>query len=211
MEIVAVYTAQSLPFTLDFDNHIWAPAHVHPLDYDWRGAEAPAELKTVARLLWTDEEIFIGFTCSFTELDVDEEFSSAVERHALWDRDVCEAFIRSPLEVAPTSYLEFEIAPTGQWCDLRIDRAKMTHDWVWQSGMRTAGRIDDQQKEWRVLMALPFTCFGRVPEAGEEWAANLFRVSRLNGERRYLAYSPTGTEMPSYHVPERFVTLRFIK
>ena len=115
------------------------------------------------------------------------------------------------LEVAPTSYLEFEIAPTGQWCDLRIDRAKMTHDWEWQSGMRTAGRIDDQQKEWRVLMALPFTCFGRVPEAGEEWAANLFRVSRLNGERRYLAYSPTGTEKPSYHVPERFVTLRFIK
>jgi len=211
MEIIAVHTAQSPPLTLDFDNQIWAPAHLHPLEYDWRGAKAPGELQTVARLLWTDEELFIGFTCSFTELDIDEEFSTSVERHALWDRDVCEAFIRSPLEIAATSYLEFEVAPTGQWCDLRVDRAQMTHDWEWQSGMRTAGKIDDRKKEWRVLMALPFTCFGTAPKAGHEWAANLFRVSRLRGERIYLAYSPTGTERPNYHVPERFVNLRFVK
>jgi alpha-galactosidase len=211
MEIVANYSGEKPPLTLDFENQIWAPAHLHPLKYDWRGEPAPAELKTSARLLWTDEEIFIGYTCSFTEMDIDDEYSPAVERYGLWDRDVCEIFVRSPLEPAPTSYLEFEVAPTGQWCDLRVDRAQMTHDWEWKSGMRTAGEINHQKKEWRVLMALPFSCFGIAPEAGGEWAANLFRVSWLNGERIYLAYSPTGTERPNYHVPERFVTLRFSK
>jgi hypothetical protein len=42
------------------------------------------------------------------------------------------------------------------------------------------------------------------------WRANLFRISRLNGERQYLALSPTFTETPNYHVAERFVALKFV-
>ena len=209
MEIVAVYTAQSLPFTLDFDNHIWAPAHVHPLDYDWRGAEAPAELKTVARLLWTDEEIFIGFTCSFTELDVDEEFSSAVERHALWDRDVCEIFI-APDPANPARYFEFEAAPTGEWVDLGIivrPDGRET-DWDFVSGFTTTAKLDCEQLT--IEMRIPWSEAIPKPAAGDVWRVNLFRCVGPEAPERYLAWSPTRTPEPNFHVPEAFGELRFI-
>jgi hypothetical protein len=59
-------------------------------------------------------------------------------------------------------------------------------------------------------MAIPFAAFGRQPELGEIWSANLFRISRFYGERQFLAFSPTYTEQPSFHVPERFVNLHFV-
>jgi alpha-galactosidase len=192
----------------DFEGEPWSRARLLPLDRDWRGEAAPDQLRTTARVLWNADEILIGFECEYTELDVDEEFNLNEERHALWDRDVCEAFIRSPLEPNELIYKEFEVAPTGQWCDLLVDRLSMTHDWKWRSGMRTASRIDE--RFWRAVMAVPFDAFGRRPEDGETWSANLFRVSRFYGERRYLAFSPTYTEKPNFHVPERFVNLHFV-
>lgn len=167
----------------------------------------PEVLQTTARVLWTPQELLFGYECRYTELDMDQEFEVSEERHALWDRDVCEAFVRSPLESDYRIYKEFEVAPTGQWVDLLINRIDITHDWQWKSGMKTAAQID--KTHWRVVMAIPFLAFGIVPKAGDEWDANLFRVSRLNGERQFLAYSPTCTETPSFHVPERFVKLRF--
>ena len=58
-------------------------------------------------------------------------------------------------------------------------------------------------------MAIPFSAFEIAPQVGDEWEANLFRISRLNGVRQFLAYSPTLTEKPNYHVPEKFVKLKF--
>ena len=102
---------------------------------------------------------------------------------------------------------QFEVAPTGQWVDLRINRVDVTHDWQWKSGMKTAAQIDETH--WRVAMAIPFAAFGITPQVGDAWDANLFRVSCVNGERQFLAYSPTFTDAPSFHVPERFVKLSF--
>ncbi|MBO0722263.1 MAG: carbohydrate-binding family 9-like protein, partial [Blastocatellia bacterium] len=179
------------------------------IDRNWRGEAAPAQLRTIARLLWDADDIFIGFECEYTELDMDGEFDLNEERQALWERDVCEAFIRSPLEPHERIYKEFEVAPTGQWCDLIVDRSALTHDWKWRSGMRTASRIDE--KSWSAVMAIPFTAFGLLPNAGDVWKANLFRIGRLAGERQYLTFSPTFTEIPNFHAPEKFVDLLFIR
>jgi hypothetical protein len=207
MEIIATFQPAIPSLSTDFTAAHWQAAKVHPINRNWRGDVAPEALHTTARVLWTPQELIFGYECRYTELDVDEQFAVNEERHALWDRDVCEAFIRSPLESDYRIYKEFEVAPTGQWVDLRINRIDLTHDWQWKSGMKTAAQID--ATHWRAAMALPFAAFGVVPNAGDEWAANLFRVSRLNGERQFLAYSPTLTTTPSFHVPERFVTLRF--
>jgi hypothetical protein len=209
-EITAVHYRPSPPLEANFNHDCWHQACPLPLDFNWQGAPAPPELRTAARVIWTRDELWIGFECSYTELDIDEEFDPRKERYALWERDVCEAFIRSPLELSERVYKEFEVAPTGQWCDLLVDRLHMQHDWEWQSGMRTACQIDQAEHVWRVVMALPFAAFGCRPEKGDCWQGNLFRISRLNGERHYLALAPTLTERPNFHVPERFVALKFI-
>jgi hypothetical protein len=209
MEITAVFQPTIPLLNTDFAAPHWQAAIVHPIEQNWRGETAPEELRTVARVLWTPDKLIFGYECAYTELDVDEQFDVNEERYALWDRDVCEAFIRSPLEPDYRIYKEFEVAPTGQWVDLLINRIDVTHDWRWKSGMKTAARIDAQS--WRVAMAIPFSAFGLTPQVGDEWEGNLFRVSRLNGERQFLAFSPTFTETPSYHVPERFVKLRFVQ
>jgi hypothetical protein len=208
-DITAFYHPSPV-LTTDFSHECWRRAEVLAIDRNWRGEPAPAGLRTTARLVWTDDRILFGYECGYTELDVDEEFDIAVERHALWDRDVCEAFVRSPVEPHEKFYREFEVAPTGQWCDLIVDRSRMWHDWEWKSGMRTAAEIDEVRKIWRVVMAVPFEAFGCKPAAGDAWRANLFRISRFKGERQYLALSPTFTEIPNYHVAERFVALKFV-
>jgi alpha-galactosidase len=207
--IKAAFLPTRFPLDIRFSAPHWRPAAPLVIDRDWRGGAAPPELSTVARVVWTEEEIIFGFECGYTELDVDTEFDAAEERYALWDRDVCEAFVRSPLEPAEHVYKEFEVAPTGQWCDLRVDRAAGLKDWEWQSGLRTASEISEAERVWRVAMAIPFAAFGVTPRAGDEWRANLFRISRLGGERQYLTLSPTRTERPNFHVPAAFVGLRF--
>lgn len=200
---------QSPELTVDFNSSVWREAPLLSIDRLWNGEPAPTELKTTARALWDDCHLIFGFECNYTELDIDTEYDVADERHALWDLDVCEAFVRAPNEPHEKHYKEFEVAPTGQWCDLIVDRALMKADWQWRSGMRTIARIDETEKIWRVAMEIPFSAFGCAPSSGDKWYGNLFRISRLHGERQYLAFSPTLTELPNYHVAERFVPVRF--
>jgi hypothetical protein len=208
-EIIAVLQVSTPPLDTDFTNDYWRRAPALPINRTWRGDQAPPELLTTALALWTADELWFGFECSYTELDMDTKFDLHQERHALWNRDVCEAFVRSPLEPEERIYKEFEVAPTGQWCDLKVDRARLEHNWQWQSGMRTAAEIDENAKVWRATMAIPFEAFGARPGQGERWQGNLFRVSRFNGERLYLALSPTLTPSPNFHAPERFIDLVF--
>lgn len=209
LEIVAKYYA-SPELTTNFQHDCWQLAKPLLIHRNWQGNAAPPELRTTARVLWNETEILLGFECGYTELDVDETFDVNQERHALWDRDVCEAFIRSPLEPHEKYYREFEVAPTGQWCDLLVDRSVMWHDWEWKSGMRTVSEISEAENIWRVVMAIPFSAFGCSPKSGDVWFGNLFRISRWNGERQFLTYSPTFTEKPNFHVAEHFVPLRFV-
>lgn len=209
LEIVATFHP-SPALTTDFSRECWLSAESLTISRNWQGNAAPPELHTTTRVVWNEKEILFGFECGYTELDVDDVFDVTEERHALWDRDVCEAFVRCPLEPHEQSYREFEVAPTGQWCDLLVDRSVMWSDWEWKSGMRTVSEILETEKLWRVAMAIPFSAFGCTPKRGDVWHGNLFRISRLGGERQYLTYSPTFTEKPSFHVAESFVPLRFI-
>lgn len=207
-EIIAVYHPSPTLGT-DYRDEAWRSAVPMAMGLDWRGIPAPPELATTAYALWNERELFLGYECRYAELDMDDVYDLNEERHALWDRDVCEAFIRSPIEPHEKHYREFEVAPTGQWCDLIIDRTSLSHDWEWRSGMRTASEIEPVEKIWRATMAIPFAAFGTAPRAGDVWHGNLFRIGRINGERQYLAYSPTFTEIPSFHVAEAFVEMRF--
>jgi hypothetical protein len=207
--LVARYAATAPPLSADLGAPAWRHTSAVSLDRLWNGAPAPADLSTTAVLLWTASDLWVGFTCGYTELDVDGSANRTVERHGLWERDVCEMFVRSPREPHAASYKEFEVAPTGQWCDLAIHQPRTDVDLEWQSGMRTAAAIDPPSSTWRAVMVLPFSAFGVTPRAGDRWYANLFRIARRGGARHYLAYAATGTAAPDFHVPDRFVALDF--
>ena len=121
----------------------------------------------------------------------------------LWDRDVCEIFI-APDKTVPNKYYEFEVAPTGEWIDLAIEALpdKRVTDWDYSSGMKAAARVGKN----RVVMALrvEWKAFGTKPDTGEVWLGNLFRCVGSNPGRGYLAWSPTRTAMPAFHVPKAF-------
>ncbi|MGD9905111.1 MAG: carbohydrate-binding family 9-like protein [Vicinamibacterales bacterium] len=207
--LVAAWTAAEPPLDADLSRPHWRRGPEVALARQWSGEAAPAGLETTVRLLWTAADLWVGFACRYVELDIDEAPDASVERAALWERDVCEIFVRSAAEPDAASYKEFEVAPTAQWCDLAIRRPRLDVDWHWQSGMRTAAAIDAARRRFTAVMQIPFAALGGPPTAGDRWRANLFRVGRIDGRRHYLAWAPTGTPAPDFHVPDRFVPLRF--
>jgi hypothetical protein len=211
MKVRASHTDTPPPLTPDFARDAWRRAPTHTLDRLWDGTPAPPALTTTARIIWTTSHLWLAFECGYAELDIDapDAVDPTTERVALWDRDVCEAFVRSPREPRPDSYKEFEVAPTGQWCDLAIHTPRVDVDWQWNSGMETAAAIDETARVFRAVMRLPFAAFDGAPVEGEVWAVNLFRIGRVNGVRQYLSYAATGTRTPDFHVPACFVPLVF--
>lgn len=203
----------ALPDSAVTDEQAFADLPENKITHTWAGEPASSKIATFFQAAWTREELIFRFHCVYTELDMDDPaapcFSAARERYALWERDVCEAFIWSPAEAHEKAYREFEAAPNGQWCDLLVDRRTILRDWEWKSGMKLLSTIDEVAGVWRVVMKIPFTAFGIKPEKGDCWKANLFRITRLNGKREFLALSPTMTPRPNFHVPEAFVRLQF--
>jgi alpha-galactosidase len=193
----------------DFENSAWTTAQPAYIQRYWSGAEAPASRHAEARLIWSAQSLTVSFLCKQHEPMV---VSSNPELHkktiGLWERDVCEFFVASEAAQSPR-YLEFEVAPTGEWLDLAIeliDGVRHT-DWEFKSGIRAAARVRAQ--EVMIGMQIPWSHSLPKPNANDVWRANLFRCIGL-GNERYFAWQPTRTPEPNFHVPEAFGRLEFV-
>ncbi len=175
----------------------------------WSGKEAPIGRRAEAQLAWSDEALYVRFNCRQAEPLV-VNAAPQVEREAmgLWDRDVCELFL-APDASSPEHYFEFEAAPTGEWLDLEIRwlQGGRETNWQFHSGMTTAARTAADHV--RIAMRVPWEGIGRRPQAGERWRVNLFRCVGAGERRGYLAWQPTYTEQPNFHVPQAFGWLSF--
>ena len=177
----------------------------------WSGDEAPAGRTFRARLLWSDNALYVRFEGNQNEpLVISEKPDMSKKVRGLWDRDVCEIFI-APDPKHRNIYFEFEVAPTGEWIDLGIEvtpKERLT-DFDYHSGMTSSGRIDTN----KIVMAIriPFASLGKSPKVGDVWLGNLFRCVGAGPTRGYLAWQPTKTETPSFHVPSAFAEFHFIK
>lgn len=193
----------------DLNNVVWSEARPVRLTQYWSGADAPLERHAEARVIRSDKALCIRFECQQHEpLVVSSEPQTALKTIGLWERDVCEIFI-APNADEPERYFEFEAAPTGEWLDLAIRRMidKRETDWEYSSGMTAAARIC----EGRIVIAMrvPWEAFGHAPQTGERWRVNLFRCVGSGEGRGYLAWQPTRTALPNFHVPEAFGWLCF--
>lgn len=187
----------------------WMKAGPVRLTRYWSGTEAPPSRHAEARMLWSDRALLVRFVCRQAEpLVVGSHPELTRKTQGLWDRDVCELFI-APGSAVPRRYLEFEAAPTGEWLDLaiRYEEGERRTDWNFNSGMTTAARIDEGSIT--IAFSIPWTAFEREPRSTERWRANLFRCVGRDPDRGYLAWQPTRTPQPNFHIPEAFGWLHF--
>lgn len=193
----------------DFEHAAWGAARPVALARYWSGADAPPERHAEARLVWTDEALYVRFDCRQAEpLVVNPAPRTDRKTLGLWDYDVCEIFV-APDTREPERYFEFEAAPTEEWLDLAIrwrPDGRET-DWDFRSGMETAALV--REGSLTIAMRIPWSGLGRAPRSGDRWRANLFRCIGSGETRGYLAWLPTRTEEPSFHVPQKFGWLEF--
>lgn len=195
----------------ELDARVWRRAKRIDIKTFWDGKSAPAGRRFSARLLWSDKYLYVRFEANQAEpLVVSDRANLETKTRGLWDRDVCEIFI-APDRGEPRKYFEFEIAPNGEWIDLGIDLTTGTRvtNWDYKSKMQSAARVEKD----RVVMAIkiPWAALGKQPKVGDVWLGNLFRCIGSDPGRGYLAWRPTMTETPSFHVPEKFGEFVFEK
>jgi hypothetical protein len=195
----------------ELDNENWKKAAETAIEKYWSGEKAPIGRHAKARLLWSRAALYIRFEANQTEpLIVSGKPNLKSKTRGLWDRDVAEIFI-APDKDNPRKYFEFEIAPSGEWIDLAIHQlpGRRETDFEYDSGMQSAARIE-AGKIWMAIK-IEWKAFGKTPQANEVWRGNLFRCVGAGETRGYLAWQPTKTPKPAFHVPEAFGAFEFVK
>ena len=206
--IVAQYIATDLKVA-DPGSASWKQAHPVQINRYWSGELAPDMRHATARVLWSKKALYVRFVCRQREpVVVSDNPQKEKKTMGLWDRDVCEIFIAPDPQVVER-YFEFEAAPTGEWLDVAIHWMpdKRESDWNFDSHMTTsAHRVD----EWiTIAIRIPWNHWIHEPQKGEHWRVNLFRCVGKDPDRGYLAWQPTRTPEPSFHLPQVFGWLLF--
>jgi len=206
-ETEACWTSSDI-LAADLENPEWQQACPIAITRNWAGEPAPDRRHGEAGILWSDVALHIRFVCNQSEPQVVSANPQTEKKTiGLWDRDVCEIFI-APDANLPERYFEFEAAPTGEWLDLAIrwkPEGRET-DWEFDSGMTVAARTEKERVV--IAMRIPWSDSIRKPLEGGRWRVNLFRCVGT-GWDRYLAWQPTRTEEPNFHLPEAFGWLVF--
>ena len=208
MEIVAQYVNRPIG-EVDFENEIWQQCQPITIEHYWSGEPAPPARHGEARICWSSEALHVRFVCAQHEpLVVAQNPQTDRKTLGLWDRDVCEIFL-APDPSNPSRYFEFEAAPTGEWVDLGITVTPTGRetDWEFASGLTTAAKLENDQL--MIGMRIPWSEAIPKPETGDRWRVNVFRCVGPEAPERYLAWRPTKTVEPNFHVPEAFGVLAF--
>jgi hypothetical protein len=192
---------------------VWKNAKWTEFTRDMSGRSAYPEARTRVAVVWTPTQVYFAFWCKYTALNIYDGESALTERWELWNRDVVEVFL-NPQPDRLSHYFEFEVAPNNQWIDLEIEKKKTPfNDAAWNSGFAHATRIDSRNRVWTCEMRIPIASMGSgrlLPDT--EWRLNVFRADGPGDDdhRRFLSWStiPEGT---TFHVPERFGILHFLK
>ena len=193
----------------DFDDPAWARPRGAQIARYWSGEDAPTGRRAEARALWHEHALLVRFDCRQSEpLVVSAAPRLDRKTIGLWDRDVCEIFI-TPEQDSIRHYFEFEVAPTGEWIDLRLTMRPQGRetDWHFHSGVNAAARV--RQDSITLGLRIPWKHMGRPPREGSRWRCNLFRCVGRDPTRGYLAWQPTYTPEPSFHVPDKFGWMAF--
>ena len=205
---------------------VWADSDprldTDPTSAFWRGSvpvymdsnaygKSDPKFRTEIRSRWTSKNLYFLFICPYEQLYLKPDPVTSAETNELWNWDVAEAFIGSDFQHI-RRYKEFEISPQGEWVDLDIDRDRPHPEegWTWNSGFEVSARIDETAHIWYGAMKIPYSAIDTRPAAeGNVLRINLFRSQGPPSARHELAWQAPMRN--TFHVPERFGTLKLMK
>lgn len=191
------------------ENADWETAETVAIDHEWSGALAPRHRHARAQILWTTQSLLVRFVCNQSGpplVNANPQFHQKTIR--LWDKDVCEIFLAPDTHHAER-YFEFEAAPTGEWVDLAIQVTGSGRETNWEYHSGITVETSMTESEIVIAMRIPWSESLPEPQAGDSWKLNLFRCVGT-GNERYLAWRPTYTPQPYFHVPKVFGRLDFL-
>ncbi len=205
------YSSEDLSVS-DFDNEFWKNCSKIEIKNYWSGESAANARKSEVQMAWTENSFLIKFAGNQEEfLNVNSKTDLTKKNERLWERDVFEIFVAPDAEDI-RRYFEFEVAPTGEWLDLKMQilpNGERQPDFSYSSGMKVSARI--LQNGIQAMIKIQWNAFGKKPAAGDVWRGNLFRCVGSGKTRGYLAWQPTETAQPDFHVPDKFGYFEFIR
>lgn len=206
-EAVARYVDRDIGLNAAQPAAEWAAAAPLVFCADWQGGHPDRGRETRVRLLWNTANLFLRFECRYRELFLFHDSESSGRRDHLWDRDVVEAFLQ-PEPSRPRFYKELEVSPNGMWIDLDISPAGLAD---LKSGMQRSVILDEKQGIWSAEVAIPMAALTPHFDPTVAWRVNFYRIEGTREPRAYMAWRPTHTPKPNFHVPGAFGILRFNK
>jgi alpha-galactosidase len=207
MEVIAAHLTREIVLNARHPASEWQSARAITFCSDWQGKNPDPRRETSVRILWSDKILYLRFECHYREVFVFDDSDPAGRRDHLWDRDVAEAFLQ-PDPARPAFYREFEVSPNGFWIDLDIfpgGRADLN------SGLRRSVFLDPDSHTWAAELAIPMVALTRHFDPTSAWRANFYRVEGPREPRSYMAWRPTHTPQPNFHVSAAFGVLRFAR
>ncbi len=204
-QIVATHVARDFQLDAAYPATEWKDARPIAFSANWQGQNSDPTRQTIVRALWSDTTLYLRFECHYRDITVFADSDPDGRRDHLWDRDVVEAFLQP--EPSPEKfYKEFEVAPNSMWIDLDISpsgRADL------QSGLKRSVYLDRHAQTWTAELAIPLAAITKKFDAAHDWRVNFYRVEGAKEPRNYLAWQPTNTPEPNFHVPAVFGIMKF--
>ncbi|HXY09581.1 MAG TPA: carbohydrate-binding family 9-like protein [Terriglobales bacterium] len=206
-EVVASYIGQEIDLGASHPAAEWKQANPIAFSSDWQGRNPDPARETRVLVLWSQQTLYLRFECHYRDLHVFPDSEPSGRRDHLWDRDVAEAFLQSDPS-RERFYREFEVSPNGMWVDLDIFPGGLQD---LKSGLERSVFLDEKSHVWSAELRIPLRSLTDRFDPSAIWRANFFRLEGQQEARAYLAWQPTHTPQPNFHVPRAFGWLRFAK
>ena len=178
----------------------WNSAPAVTFATDWRGE--PAASSTSVRALWNKDAFYMLWTLEGASVNSDPSKPLTADREKLYDEDCAEVFF-TPDAAERTRYFEVEVGPLGHFLDVAVDRKAKKNDVGWSSVPEIKTVVDRDKHHVTIEIALRAPEIVRALKAGAVLPLALYRMEG-KAPRQYLAWSPTRTEKPNFHVPDAF-------
>jgi uncharacterized protein (DUF362 family) len=195
---------ESITIDGDGNDAPWKRATPASWETDWAGDETG--IPTRARFVWTKGALYALFELEEAGLNVDTNKPVGVERPKLYVEDCVELFV-APDPKLPSHYYEVEVGPFGHFFDLEVYRTltggPKKEDAGWSSEATIATRRDAAKKTATIEFVIRAPAIVRALAPSVQLPVGIFRMEGAS-PRHYLAWSPTKTQKPNFHVPAAF-------